>query len=289
MRGRSGAARRSHDRRASAELCRAAEDAAARAGIAPSRDRHRGADAGGEVSGNGDDGDGDAAIAQIAITRSDSIAATLDAHRHAFAAAGRRCVDARRRDRRAAGCRLRRSPRARLRQRQGRVTRREYPADTGPRVRGAFDRLPDRGCTRRARARPLRGAEGRPRADVRVARGAVRADLHRGRADRRRRAALPIARHRRRRDARAARALGTVLPWRRNRAAARAPVQLQRPDPLLLAAAGVAAAVEQLFDNLARQPVPETLVAQWLPDVQPAARAASRKSRARGCATGYAT
>ena len=92
-------------------------------------------------------------------------------------------------------------------------------------------------CTRRARARPLRGAEGRPRADVRVARGAVRADLHRGRADRRRRAAPDCATSSTPRCARS-RALGTVLPWRRNRAAARAPVQLQRPDPLLLAAAG---------------------------------------------------
>ncbi|MBN3792740.1 D-tagatose-bisphosphate aldolase, class II, non-catalytic subunit [Burkholderia sp. Ac-20353] len=35
----------------------------------------------------------------------------------------------------------------------------------------------------------------------------------------------------------------------------------------------VAAAVERLFGNLARQPVPETLVAQWLPDVYTARRA----------------
>ncbi|TCW82022.1 D-tagatose-bisphosphate aldolase, class II, non-catalytic subunit [Burkholderia sp. SRS-46] len=35
----------------------------------------------------------------------------------------------------------------------------------------------------------------------------------------------------------------------------------------------VAAAVERLFGNLARQPVPETLVAQWLPDVYAACRA----------------
>ncbi|MBC8924550.1 class II D-tagatose-bisphosphate aldolase, non-catalytic subunit, partial [Escherichia coli] len=39
---------------------------------------------GGEVS----DEAGSDAIAQIAVTRSDSIAATLDAHRRAFAAAG---------------------------------------------------------------------------------------------------------------------------------------------------------------------------------------------------------
>ncbi|SOT40382.1 hypothetical protein F01_290046 [Burkholderia cenocepacia] len=147
-------------------------------------------------------------------------------------------MDARRRGRRTAGRRLRRSPRARLRQCQGSVTGREYPADTAPRVRSAFDRLPDRGGARRAGARPLRGVEGRPRADVRAARGAVRADVHRGRADRRRRAALAIARRRRCGDARAARTLGAVLPRRRDRAAARAPVQLQRPHPLLLAAAG---------------------------------------------------
>jgi hypothetical protein len=147
-------------------------------------------------------------------------------------------MDARGRGRRAAGRRLRRSPRARLRQREGRGARREHPARAAPRVRSAFDRLSDRARARRARARSFRGVEGRPRADLRAARGAVRAQLHRGRADRRRCAALAAARRGRRGDARAARTLGAVLPRRRGRAAARASVRLQRPDPLLLAAAG---------------------------------------------------
>lgn len=65
-----------------------AEDAAARTGIAPVYVIGTEVPTpGGEVSGNNGH-DGDAAIAQIAVTRSDSIAATLDAHRAAFAAAG---------------------------------------------------------------------------------------------------------------------------------------------------------------------------------------------------------
>ncbi|AKL99257.1 D-tagatose-bisphosphate aldolase, class II, non-catalytic subunit [Burkholderia pyrrocinia] len=71
-----------------AELCRVAEDAASRAGVAPVYVIGTEVPTpGGEVSGNTGDANG-AAIAQIAVTRSDSIAATLDAHRRAFAAAG---------------------------------------------------------------------------------------------------------------------------------------------------------------------------------------------------------
>lgn len=68
-----------------AELCRVAEDAAARVGIAPVYVIGTEVPTpGGEVSGAASDD----AIAQIAVTRSDSIAATLDAHRRAFSAAG---------------------------------------------------------------------------------------------------------------------------------------------------------------------------------------------------------
>ena len=68
-----------------AGLCRAAEDAARRAGTAPVYVIGTEVPTpGGEVS----DEAGSDAIAQIAVTRSDSIAATLDAHRRAFAAAG---------------------------------------------------------------------------------------------------------------------------------------------------------------------------------------------------------
>ncbi|WP_107314084.1 D-tagatose-bisphosphate aldolase, class II, non-catalytic subunit [Burkholderia metallica] len=68
-----------------AELCRAAEEAAARAGIAPVYVIGTEVPTpGGELGSS----DGDAAIARIAVTRTDSIAATLDAHRRAFAAAG---------------------------------------------------------------------------------------------------------------------------------------------------------------------------------------------------------
>ncbi|AFQ47285.1 D-tagatose-bisphosphate aldolase, class II, non-catalytic subunit [Burkholderia cepacia] len=68
-----------------AGLCRAAEDAAARAGVAPVYVIGTEVPTpGGEVAGDA----GGAAIARIAVTRSDSIAATLDAHRDAFAAAG---------------------------------------------------------------------------------------------------------------------------------------------------------------------------------------------------------
>ncbi|AJY12091.1 D-tagatose-bisphosphate aldolase, class II, non-catalytic subunit [Burkholderia dolosa] len=68
-----------------AVLCRAAEDAASRAGIAPVYVIGTEVPTpGGEVSG---DRDGDS-IARIAVTRADSVAATLDAHRTAFAAAG---------------------------------------------------------------------------------------------------------------------------------------------------------------------------------------------------------
>ncbi|WP_423758329.1 D-tagatose-bisphosphate aldolase, class II, non-catalytic subunit [Burkholderia sp. NLJ2] len=71
-----------------AELCGVAEDAASRAGVAPVYVIGTEVPTpGGEVSGNTGDANG-AAIAQIAVTRSDSIAATLDAHRSAFAAAG---------------------------------------------------------------------------------------------------------------------------------------------------------------------------------------------------------
>ncbi|MBJ9595528.1 D-tagatose-bisphosphate aldolase, class II, non-catalytic subunit [Burkholderia seminalis] len=71
-----------------AELCRAAEDAAARAGLAPVYVIGTEVPTpGGEVSGGANEAD-DAAIARISVTRSDSVAATLDAHRRAFAAAG---------------------------------------------------------------------------------------------------------------------------------------------------------------------------------------------------------
>jgi len=71
-----------------AELCRVAEHAAARAGVAPVYVIGTEVPTpGGEVSGNPGDANG-AAIARISVTRSDSIAATLDAHRSAFAAAG---------------------------------------------------------------------------------------------------------------------------------------------------------------------------------------------------------
>ncbi|AOJ25690.1 D-tagatose-bisphosphate aldolase, class II, non-catalytic subunit [Burkholderia seminalis] len=71
-----------------AELCRAAEDAAARAGLAPVYVIGTEVPTpGGEVSGGANEAD-DAAIARISVTRSGSVAATLDAHRRAFAAAG---------------------------------------------------------------------------------------------------------------------------------------------------------------------------------------------------------
>ncbi|QRR11041.1 D-tagatose-bisphosphate aldolase, class II, non-catalytic subunit [Burkholderia sp. MS455] len=71
-----------------AELCRVAEHAAARTGVAPVYVIGTEVPTpGGEVSGNPGDANG-AAIARISVTRSDSIAATLDAHRSAFAAAG---------------------------------------------------------------------------------------------------------------------------------------------------------------------------------------------------------
>jgi D-tagatose-1,6-bisphosphate aldolase subunit GatZ/KbaZ len=73
-----------------AALCRAAEAAAARAGSAPVYVIGTEVPTpGGETAGDAqDDGAHDGGLAQIAVTRADSIAATLDAHRAAFDALG---------------------------------------------------------------------------------------------------------------------------------------------------------------------------------------------------------
>ncbi len=66
--------------------------------------------------------------------------------------------------------------------REGRRAQRCDRAGRPPRLRSAFDRLPDPGRARRAGARSFRDPEGRPGPDLRAARGAVGARRHRARA-----------------------------------------------------------------------------------------------------------
>ena len=86
--------------------------------------------------------------------------------------------------------------------------------EPGDGLRGALHRLPDRRRAGRAGARPLGGAQGRPLADLRPARGAVRAGRDRERAGSGRRT-LPAARGGRGADGRRARAVAGLLPRRR--------------------------------------------------------------------------
>lgn len=171
-----------------AQLCAAAEAAVEAAGSAPVYVVGTEVPVpGGETASEAADAaDVDAAeagpLSHIRVTRAEAIEATLEAHREAFAryglgAHGGGGGPARRR--------FRRSPGARLRAGQGRRTGRQHPRRAALRVRGALNRLPDRSLARRPGARPLRDPEGGPRAHLRIARGALRAELHRGSAGRR--------------------------------------------------------------------------------------------------------
>jgi len=275
-----------------AELCRVAEDAAARAGTAPVYVIGTEVPTpGGEVSGDaGSDASGDA-IAQIAVTRSDSIAATLDAHRRAFAAAGlddawarvvaivaqpgvdfddRHVLDYDSARAASLGASILQTPRLVF---EAHSTDYQTEAALAALVRDHFAVLkvgPALTFALREALFALTFIEDALIDDV--------------------------AQRSRLRDVVDAAMRAQPEHWapyyRGDETAQRLARQFSYSDRIRYywLQPAVAAAVEQLFDNLARQPVPETLVAQWLPDVYAACRAAaSRRNRAHGCATGYAT
>ena len=110
-----------------------------------------------------------------------------------------------------------------------------------PRLRGALDGLPDGGRPSRAGRGPLRDPQGRPRADLRLPRGGLRAGGDRARAPRAAgaRAALGAApRARPGHDGGPPALEGLPRRRRRGEPAPAAPVQPQRPRPVLLAGPG---------------------------------------------------
>ncbi|TPQ45529.1 D-tagatose-bisphosphate aldolase, class II, non-catalytic subunit [Burkholderia ubonensis] len=256
-----------------AQLCRAAESAASRAGLAPVYVIGTEVPTpGGEVSADGDT-DG-AAIARIAVTRSDSIGATLDAHRSAFAAAGlddawtrvvavvaqpgvdfddRHVLDYDSAKAAALGASILRVPRLVF---EAHSTDYQTEHALAALVRDHFAVLkvgPALTFALREALFALSFIEDALIGDV-----ALRSRL---------------------RDVVDAAMRAQPEHWapyyRGDEAEQRLARQFGYSDRIRYywLQPAVAAAVEQLFDNLARQPVPETLVAQWLPDVYAACRA----------------
>ncbi|WP_321799171.1 D-tagatose-bisphosphate aldolase, class II, non-catalytic subunit [Burkholderia sp. BCC1988] len=254
-----------------AGLCRAAEDAAARAGVAPVYVIGTEVPTpGGEVAG---DAAGDA-IARIAVTRSDSIAATLDAHRSAFAAAGlddawtrvvaivaqpgvdfddRHVLDYDSAKAASLGASILRTPRLVF---EAHSTDYQTEGALAALVRDHFAVLkvgPALTFALREALFALTFIE-----DALIGDGAQRSQL---------------------RDVVDAAMRAQPEHWapyyRGDETEQRLARQFSYSDRIRYywLQPAVAAAVEQLFDNLARQPVPETLVAQWLPDVYAACRA----------------
>ncbi|WP_321922133.1 D-tagatose-bisphosphate aldolase, class II, non-catalytic subunit [Burkholderia sp. BCC1998] len=254
-----------------AGLCRAAEDAAARTGVAPVYVIGTEVPTpGGEVAG---DAAGDA-IARIAVTRSDSIAATLDAHRSAFAAAGlddawtrvvaivaqpgvdfddRHVLDYDSAKAASLGASILRTPRLVF---EAHSTDYQTEGALAALVRDHFAVLkvgPALTFALREALFALTFIE-----DALIGDGAQRSQL---------------------RDVVDAAMRAQPEHWapyyRGDETEQRLARQFSYSDRIRYywLQPAVAAAVEQLFDNLARQPVPETLVAQWLPDVYAACRA----------------
>ncbi|NTZ10322.1 D-tagatose-bisphosphate aldolase, class II, non-catalytic subunit [Burkholderia metallica] len=254
-----------------AELCRVAEDAAARAGIAPVYVIGTEVPTpGGEVSGEASHD----AIAQIAVTRSDSIAATLDAHRRAFSAAGlddawtrvvaivaqpgvdfddRHVLDYDSAKAASLGASILQTPRLVF---EAHSTDYQTEAALAALVRDHFAVLkvgPALTFALREALFALTFIEDALIDDV--------------------------AQRSRLRDVVDAAMRAQPEHWapyyRGDETAQRLARQFSYSDRIRYywLQPAVAAAVEQLFGNLARQPVPETLVAQWLPDVYAACRA----------------
>ncbi|KVT04705.1 tagatose-bisphosphate aldolase [Burkholderia sp. MSMB1078WGS] len=254
-----------------AELCRVAEDAAARAGVAPVYVIGTEVPTpGGEVS----DEASDDAIARIAVTRSDSVAATLDAHRRAFSAAGlddawtrvvaivaqpgvdfddRHVLDYDSAKAASLGASILQTPRLVF---EAHSTDYQTEAALAALVRDHFAVLkvgPALTFALREALFALTFIEDALIDDV--------------------------AQRSRLRDVVDAAMRAQPEHWapyyRGDETAQRLARQFSYSDRIRYywLQPAVAAAVEQLFDNLARQPVPETLVAQWLPDVYAACRA----------------
>ena len=254
-----------------AELCRVAEDAAARVGIAPVYVIGPEVPTpGGEVSGDTSND----AIAQIAVTRSESIAATLDAHRRAFAAAGlddawtrvvaivaqpgvdfddRHVLDYDSAQAASLGASILQTPRLVF---EAHSTDYQTEAALAALVRDHFAVLkvgPALTFALREALFALTFIEDALIDDV--------------------------AQRSRLRDVVDAAMREQPEHWapyyRGDETAQRLARQFSYSDRIRYywLQPAVAAAVEQLFGNLARQPVPETLVAQWLPDVYAACRA----------------
>ncbi|MGU2442119.1 D-tagatose-bisphosphate aldolase, class II, non-catalytic subunit [Burkholderia cenocepacia] len=254
-----------------AELCRVAEDAAARVGIAPVYVIGTEVPTpGGEVSGDASND----AIARIAVTRSDSIAATLDAHRRAFSAAGlddawtrvvavvaqpgvdfddRHVLDYDSAKAASLGASILQTPRLVF---EAHSTDYQTEAALAALVRDHFAVLK----VGPALTFPLREAL----FALTFIEDALIDD---------------VAQRSRLRDVVDAAMRAQPEHWapyyRGDETAQRLARQFSYSDRIRYywLQPAVAAAVEQLFDNLARQPVPETLVAQWLPDVYAACRA----------------
>ncbi|ONT89600.1 D-tagatose-bisphosphate aldolase, class II, non-catalytic subunit, partial [Burkholderia cenocepacia] len=253
-----------------AELCRVAEDAAARVGIAPVYVIGTEVPTpGGEVSGDASND----AIARIAVTRSDSIAATLDAHRRAFSAAGlddawtrvvavvaqpgvdfddRHVLDYDSAKAASLGASILQTPRLVF---EAHSTDYQTEAALAALVRDHFAVLkvgPALTFALREALFALTFIEDALIDDV--------------------------AQRSRLRDVVDAAMRAQPEHWapyyRGDETAQRLARQFSYSDRIRYywLQPAVAAAVEQLFDNLARQPVPETLVAQWLPDVYAACR-----------------
>ncbi|WP_321875858.1 D-tagatose-bisphosphate aldolase, class II, non-catalytic subunit [Burkholderia cenocepacia] len=254
-----------------AELCRVAEDAATRVGIAPVYVIGTEVPTpGGEVSGDASND----AIARIAVTRSDSIAATLDAHRRAFSAAGlddawtrvvavvaqpgvdfddRHVLDYDSAKAASLGASILQTPRLVF---EAHSTDYQTEAALAALVRDHFAVLkvgPALTFALREALFALTFIEDALIDDV--------------------------AQRSRLRDVVDAAMRAQPEHWapyyRGDETAQRLARQFSYSDRIRYywLQPAVAAAVEQLFDNLARQPVPETLVAQWLPDVYAACRA----------------
>ncbi|WP_175871950.1 D-tagatose-bisphosphate aldolase, class II, non-catalytic subunit [Burkholderia sp. BCC0397] len=254
-----------------AELCRVAEDAATRVGIAPVYVIGTEVPTpGGEVSGEASHDE----IAQIAVTRSDSIAATLDAHRRAFSAAGlddawtrvvaivaqpgvdfddRHVLDYDSAKAASLGASILQTPRLVF---EAHSTDYQTEAALAALVRDHFAVLkvgPALTFALREALFALTFIEDALIDDV--------------------------AQRSRLRDVVDAAMRAQPEHWapyyRGDETAQRLARQFSYSDRIRYywLQPAVAAAVEQLFSNLARQPVPETLVAQWLPDVYAACRA----------------
>jgi D-tagatose-1,6-bisphosphate aldolase subunit GatZ/KbaZ len=251
-----------------AVLCRAAEAAAARSGHAPVYV------IGTEVPTPGGEAGGDGAIAQIAVTRSDSIAATLDAHRAAFGAHGltdawtrviaivaqpgvdfddRHVLDYDRTKGMSLGASILRTPRLVF---EAHSTDYQTEAALAALVRDHFAILkvgPALTFALREALFALSFIE-----DVLIGHEAQRSQL---------RDVVDVAMR--------AQPEHWAPYYRGDETAQRLARQFSYSDRIRYywLQPAVAAAVERLFENLARQPVPETLVAQWLPDVYAACRA----------------